>query len=191
MTQSRGIHDKLDVQDYSAYTIGLAAELLGVQPAFLRSLDAAGLLTPVMTLCRRATPLQPRRTYPRPPGTYLLDQNMPLATAIRIITLEQQLALAHQRIATSSKPPANPQGPQRGAQSTRPTVNTVGIQRHITPTHERQHADRTNVILSVAAAFRNQDPSAGPSPTRGSPGPQHQCCRARVTDITGQQGSGG
>jgi hypothetical protein len=46
MTPPRGIHHKLDDQDYPAYTMGLAAELLGVQPAFLRSLDAAGLLTP-------------------------------------------------------------------------------------------------------------------------------------------------
>jgi DNA-binding transcriptional MerR regulator len=38
--------EKFDDADYPAYTIGLAAELLGVQPAFLRSLDAAGLLTP-------------------------------------------------------------------------------------------------------------------------------------------------
>ena len=38
--------DRLDDEDYPAVTMGQAAELLEVQPAFLRSLDAAGVLTP-------------------------------------------------------------------------------------------------------------------------------------------------
>jgi DNA-binding transcriptional MerR regulator len=93
----RGIHDKLDDQDYPAYTMALAAELLGVQPAFLRSLDAAGLLNP-----ERSTGGQ--RRYSRAELTLaqrvrtLLDQNMPLTAAIRIVSLEHQLAEAHQRI---------------------------------------------------------------------------------------------
>ena len=37
---------RLDDEDYPMMTMGQAAELLDVQPAFLRSLDAAGLLTP-------------------------------------------------------------------------------------------------------------------------------------------------
>ncbi|HET9116464.1 MAG TPA: MerR family transcriptional regulator, partial [Pseudonocardiaceae bacterium] len=41
-----GTTEKLDDVDYPVYTMGTAAELLGVQPAFLRSLDAAGLLSP-------------------------------------------------------------------------------------------------------------------------------------------------
>ena len=108
MTQSRGIHDKLDDQDYPAYTMGLAAELLGVQPAFLRSLDAAGLLTPDRSAGGQ-------RRYTRAELTLalqvreLLNQNMPLAAAIRIVSLEQQLAAAHQRIAhleaTTHQPP--------------------------------------------------------------------------------------
>ncbi len=40
------MQNKLDDQDYPAYTMGLAADLLGVQPGFLLSLDATGLLTP-------------------------------------------------------------------------------------------------------------------------------------------------
>jgi hypothetical protein len=42
VTGPQGIQDKLEDQDYPAYTMGRAADLLGVQPAFLRSLDAAG-----------------------------------------------------------------------------------------------------------------------------------------------------
>ena len=37
---------RLDDQDYPAFTMGQAAEVLDVQPAFLRSLDAAGVLRP-------------------------------------------------------------------------------------------------------------------------------------------------
>lgn len=38
--------DKLDDEDYPAYSMGRAAEILGVTQAFLRGLDAAQLLTP-------------------------------------------------------------------------------------------------------------------------------------------------
>ncbi|MDP8930582.1 MAG: helix-turn-helix domain-containing protein, partial [Actinomycetota bacterium] len=37
---------KIDDVDYPAYTMGRAAEILDVQPGFLRSLDATGLLSP-------------------------------------------------------------------------------------------------------------------------------------------------
>jgi MerR family transcriptional regulator, heat shock protein HspR len=89
---------KLDDDEYPAYTIGLAADLLGVQPAFLRSLDAAGLLTP-----NRSAGGQ--RRYSRAELTLalrvreLLDVNMPLIAAVRIVSLERQLEAAHQRIA--------------------------------------------------------------------------------------------
>ncbi|MDQ3763549.1 MAG: helix-turn-helix domain-containing protein [Actinomycetota bacterium] len=96
--------------------MGRAADLLGVQPAFLRSLDAAGLLAPDRSAGGQ-------RRYSRAELTLairvreLLDQNMPLAAAIRIVSLEQQLAAAHQRIAdfeqATDQPhggPANPDG---------------------------------------------------------------------------------
>lgn len=127
MTPPRGIHRKLDDQDYPAYTMGLAAELLGVQPAFLRSLDAAGLLTPGRSAGGQ-------RRYSRAELALaqqvraLLDQNMPLAAAIRIVSLEHQLAAAHQRIdqlERATHQPVNHQhtatdhiddGPHEGAQ---------------------------------------------------------------------------
>jgi len=95
--QPRRRPSRLD-DDYPAYTTGLAAELLGVQPAFLRSLDAAGLLTP-----NRSAGGQ--RRYSRAELTLalrvreLLDVNMPLIAAIRIVSLERQLEAAHRRIA--------------------------------------------------------------------------------------------
>ena len=98
MIQPRRKPSRLDDDDYPAYTTGLAAELLGVQPAFLRSLDAAGLLTP-----NRSAGGQ--RRYSRAELALalrvreLLDVNMPLIAAIRIVDLERQLEAAHRRIA--------------------------------------------------------------------------------------------
>lgn len=98
MTRPQGsATDKLDDADYPAYTIGTAANLLGVQPAFLRSLDAAGLLTPGRSAGGQ-------RRYSRAELTLatrvreLLDQNLPLVAATRIVSLEHQLAAAHRRI---------------------------------------------------------------------------------------------
>ncbi len=96
-TTQGGTTDKLDDIDYPAYTMGTAAELLGVQPAFLRSLDAAGLLSPGRSAGGQ-------RRYSRADLTLatrvraLLDQNMPLAAATRIVSLEHQLAVAHRHI---------------------------------------------------------------------------------------------
>ncbi|MGH3783595.1 MAG: MerR family transcriptional regulator [Pseudonocardiaceae bacterium] len=99
---------KLDDQDYPAYTMGLAADLLGVQPTFLRSLDAAGLLTPGRSAGGQ-------RRYSRADLALairvreLLDENMPLAAATRIVSLEHQLTAAHRHIAhlqhTTNQPP--------------------------------------------------------------------------------------
>ena len=118
MAPPRGIDDKLDDQDYPAYTMGLAADLLGVQPAFLRSLDAAGLLTPDRSAGGQ-------RRYSRSELTLairvreLLDQNMPLAAAIRIVSLEHQLAAAQQRLAhleqNTDQPHGDPADPDRAA----------------------------------------------------------------------------
>ncbi|MCA1693326.1 MAG: MerR family transcriptional regulator [Actinobacteria bacterium] len=104
------MQDKLDNQDYPAYTMGLAADLLGVQPAFLRSLDAAGLLTPGRSAGGQ-------RRYSRADLALairvreLLDENMPLAAATRIVSLEHQLTEAHRHIAhlqqtTNHQPPS-------------------------------------------------------------------------------------
>lgn len=98
MTRPQGMHSKLGDEDYPAYTMGRAADLLGVQPAFLRSLDAAGLLSPDRSAGGQ-------RRYSRAELTLaiwvreLLDQNMPLAAAIRIVSLEHQLTAAQRRIA--------------------------------------------------------------------------------------------
>jgi len=83
--------DALDDPDYPAYTTGRAAEVLGVAQAFLRSLDAAGAVTPQRTAGGR-------RRYSRRQLTFaarireLLDQGCTLAAAVRILDLEDDLA---------------------------------------------------------------------------------------------------
>lgn len=88
---------QLDNDDYPAVTMGQAAELLEVQPAFLRSLDAAGVLKP--TRCagghrrysRRQLQLAARMRE-------LFEQGMTLDAAVRIVGLQDELNTARARI---------------------------------------------------------------------------------------------
>jgi DNA-binding transcriptional MerR regulator len=89
--------DRLDDRDYPAHTMGQAAGLLNVQPAFLRSLDAAGVLRPERSdgghrrYSRRQLELAARLRA-------LFDEGMTLDAAARIVGLEDQLRSAHSRI---------------------------------------------------------------------------------------------
>jgi MerR family transcriptional regulator, heat shock protein HspR len=86
-----------DDADFPAYTMGRAAEMIGVTPAFLRSLGAAGLIEPERSLgghrrySRHQLQLAGR-------VRQLLDEGMPLTAACRIVTLEDRLVAAHRRI---------------------------------------------------------------------------------------------
>jgi MerR family transcriptional regulator/heat shock protein HspR len=90
--------DRLDDEDYPAMTMGQAAELLDVQPAFLRSLDAAGVLEPVRSggghrrYSRRQLVLATRMRA-------LFDEGLTLDAAARIVALQDELAAARARIA--------------------------------------------------------------------------------------------
>lgn len=89
--------DDLDDADYPAYTTGQAAELLGVQQAFLRSLDVADVLRPQRSdgghrrYSRRQLELVGRIRV-------LFDEGHTLAATARIIGLEDELAAAHDQI---------------------------------------------------------------------------------------------
>jgi DNA-binding transcriptional MerR regulator len=85
--------DKLDDEDYPAYTMGRAAEMLGTTPGFLRSLDEAKLIIPQRSPGghRRYSRYQLRLAAR---ARELLDQGTPLDAACRIIILEDQLAEA-------------------------------------------------------------------------------------------------
>lgn len=88
---------KLDDEDYPAFTTGQAAKMLGVQEAFLRSLDSADLVRP-----QRSD--GGHRRYSRRQLTLVvrlreqLDEGHTLAAAARIIGLQDQLADAENTI---------------------------------------------------------------------------------------------
>jgi DNA-binding transcriptional MerR regulator len=82
-----------DDDDYPAYTMGRAAEMLGTTPGFLRSLDEAKLITPQRSEGghRRYSRYQLRLAAR---ARELVDQGTALEAACRIIILEDQLAEA-------------------------------------------------------------------------------------------------
>jgi MerR family transcriptional regulator/heat shock protein HspR len=88
---------KFDDEDYPALTMGQAAELLGVQPAFLRSLDAADVMSPERSTAghrrysRRQLRLAARIRE-------LFDEGLTLDAAHRIVVLEDELGAARTRI---------------------------------------------------------------------------------------------
>ena len=89
--------DRLDDQDFPAVTMGQAAELLGVRPAFLRSLDAAGALAPQRSegghrrYSRRQLALAARLRE-------LFDEGMTLEAATRIVALQDELSLTREQL---------------------------------------------------------------------------------------------
>ena len=82
--------DKFDDENYPAYTMGRAAEMLGTTPGFLRSLDEAKLIEPQRSAGghRRYSRVQ-LRVAAR--VRELVDQGTGLDAACRIVTLEDQL----------------------------------------------------------------------------------------------------
>jgi DNA-binding transcriptional MerR regulator len=84
---------RLDDPDYPALTMSQAAELLGVQAAFLRSLDNSGFLQPHRSPGgHRRYSRQQLLLAARMRG--LLDDGHPMASAETIVTLQDQLASA-------------------------------------------------------------------------------------------------
>lgn len=92
----RGV-GRLDDEDYPAVTMGQAAELLEVQPAFLRSLDAAGVLSPERSggghrrFSRRQLVLAARMRA-------LFDEGLTLDAAARIVELQDELEAAREEL---------------------------------------------------------------------------------------------
>jgi DNA-binding transcriptional MerR regulator len=88
--------DKLDDDDYPAYSMGRAAAIIGATQSFLRALDEAELITPQRSAGghRRYSRYQLRLAAR---ARELVDSGTALDAACRIIILEDQLAEA-QRI---------------------------------------------------------------------------------------------
>ena len=89
-------HARLDDDDYPAYTMGRAAEMLGTTQGFLRAIGEARLITPLRSEGghRRYSRYQLRIAAR---ARELVDRGTPIEAACRIIVLEDQLVEA-QRI---------------------------------------------------------------------------------------------
>jgi hypothetical protein len=91
-------NDMLDDEDYPAYTMGRAAEIVGCSQDFLRRLGEAKLFEPFRSSGghRRYSRYQIRLAAR---AREICDQGTDLAAAVRIIILEDQLeeALKHNR----------------------------------------------------------------------------------------------
>ena len=105
-------YDRLDDDDYPAYTMGRAAEMLGTTQGFLRALGEARLITPLRSEGghRRYSRYQ-LRVAAR--ARELVDQGTPIEAACRIVILEDQLEEAQRvnaeyRRAAESPNPAAP-----------------------------------------------------------------------------------
>ncbi|WNI14224.1 MerR family transcriptional regulator [Actinacidiphila sp. ITFR-21] len=84
------VHGRLDDDDYPAYTMGRAAELLGTTQGFLRAIGEARLITPLRSQGghRRYSRYQLRIAAR---ARELVDRGMSVEAACRIVILEDQL----------------------------------------------------------------------------------------------------
>ncbi|MFE7140394.1 MerR family transcriptional regulator [Streptomyces sp. NPDC057644] len=82
--------DRLDDDDYPAYTMGRAAEMIGATPGFLRAIGEARLITPLRSEGghRRYSRYQLRIAAR---ARELVDVGTPIEAACRIVILEDQL----------------------------------------------------------------------------------------------------
>ena len=105
-TESNTGPTNFDDEDYPAYTMGRAAEMIGATPGFLRSLDEAKLISPQRSEGghRRYSRYQLRLAAR---AREMVDQGTALDAACRIIILEDQLAEAL-RINSELRAPAEP-----------------------------------------------------------------------------------
>ncbi|MGQ4406333.1 MerR family transcriptional regulator [Streptomyces hayashii] len=108
----------IDDDDYPAYTMGRAAEMLGTTPAFLRALGEHRLITPLRSDGghRRYSRYQ-LRVAGR--ARELVDQGTPIEAACRIVILEDQLEEA-QRINDQLRAQDGPPHPTASTTSTSP-----------------------------------------------------------------------
>ncbi|MEU4085705.1 MerR family transcriptional regulator [Streptomyces aureus] len=82
--------DRSEDDDHPVYTMGGAAELIGVTPAFLRAVGEAGLITPLRSGGgHRRYSRDQLRLASR--ARDLVDQGTPVEAACRIVSLEDSL----------------------------------------------------------------------------------------------------
>jgi DNA-binding transcriptional MerR regulator len=108
--------DRLDDEDYPAYTMGRAAEMIGASPGFLRALGEARLITPLRSEGghRRYSRYQLRIAAR---ARDLVDQGTPIDAACRIIILEDQLEEAQRLNEELSRGAGNSRAGENGPAS--------------------------------------------------------------------------
>jgi DNA-binding transcriptional MerR regulator len=89
--------DRLDDPDYPAFTTGRAAEALGVQQAFLRALDTVGAVTPQRSAGGHRRYTRRQLAFARRIRE-LFDQGHNLASSLRILNLQDDLAAERAQI---------------------------------------------------------------------------------------------
>ncbi|MEU4212209.1 MerR family transcriptional regulator [Streptomyces sp. NPDC026206] len=101
--------DRFDDDDYPAYTMGRAAEMIGSTPGFLRAIGEARLITPLRSEGghRRYSRYQLRIAAR---ARELVDQGTPIDAACRIVILEDQLEEALRLNEELRRPTADPGG---------------------------------------------------------------------------------
>ncbi|GAA2417583.1 MerR family transcriptional regulator [Streptomyces glaucosporus] len=104
--------DRLDDDDFPAYTMGRAAEMIGATPAFLRAIGEAGLITPLRSAGghRRYSRYQLRIAAR---ARELVDAGNSIEAACRIVILEDQLEEAlriNEELRRSGAGPSRPAG---------------------------------------------------------------------------------
>ncbi|MFE7650439.1 helix-turn-helix domain-containing protein [Streptomyces phaeoluteigriseus] len=111
MTADNPLIGRLDDDDYPAYSMGRAAEMLGTTPGFLRAIGEARLISPLRSEGghRRYSRYQ-LRVAAR--ARELVDKGTPIEAACRIVILEDQLEEArrinaeYRRAASDGSTPA-------------------------------------------------------------------------------------
>src|SRR3954466_9414712 len=111
MTSDIPLSGRLDDDDYPAYTMGRAAEMLGTSPGFLRAIGEARLITPLGAggAHRRYSRYQLRIAAR---ARELVDKGTPIDAACRIVILEdpleeaQRINAEYRRAAESANPTA-------------------------------------------------------------------------------------
>jgi DNA-binding transcriptional MerR regulator len=102
--------DRFDDDDYPAYTMGRAAEMIGATPGFLRAIGEARLIAPLRSDGghRRYSRYQLRIAAR---ARELVDDGTPIDAACRIVILEDQLEEALRVNDELRRPAATPGGP--------------------------------------------------------------------------------
>ena len=150
---------RFDDEDYPAYSMGRAAEILGVTQAFLRSLGAAKLIAPQRSEGghRRYSRYQLRLAAR---ARELVDQGTALEAACRIIILEDQLAEAL-RINTELQheprpPPVRQREPPLGLRGRRPHLAIALTAADSTPTSPRPRSGMVTAPVQGRPASQRQ-----------------------------------